>query len=238
MRLAALRCVPLALLLVMACGDPPRRQRGAGDDEDDLGGGSCTVGEMFCDGPSREQVCSFEPTTLSVYLEPFDCAPGATCLPFQDGSGQGRCKADFCDVCSVGERRCSPDRRALLRCERLPPFYCAEFVEELLCSDHAMWCRLPETEATPIAPLGYCVNACGGRGTPLAHHECDPVANVPCAVYVCSSEGDLEPDHAACVAGGLECASDEQCASCNCVGGTCVGEVTARCPDALQCIGK
>lgn len=187
----------------------------------------CNIGDVGCFDSTTEQRCQ-QGLGGAGQPQTYECAPATTCT---DGVGCEVCV----DQCIVGEYSCSANGNQVLECERLPPNNCAGFVPVRSCADSNMICVDSATSFND--PFQYCINECGGRGVALDHEVCDPAGTnePPCAVYVCSGQTSLALDHTACLAGGIPCIRDDQCASCDCLGGVCQGNNPAHCPEADGC---
>lgn len=200
----------------------------AGGPCDGGAGCQCEVDSRHCvpDAPGVEQVCVAGEAGAA--LEVRACEAGAACV---DGKG---CFA--CDhKCEAGEVACGPDDKTVLHCEETPGG-CLDFVAAVSCPSEGMAsCVLPEGGGALGDLKSYCVNECGGRGIPLAHKQCEPHDKLPCAVWACDTKtGALEPDHKGCLAGGLPCSEDAECASCSCQEGVCIGNMANACIPSCQ----
>lgn len=198
----------------------------------DVGAGACAceLGDRRCEEDGeRLAICVKGPDGAGQVM-PKKCA--AQCDPVAQG-----CAGEVCtsDLCSEGDRLCHPDLGQVLECQRLPPDNCAQFYPVVSCLESGMLCNEPSME--PAGALDYCVNECGGRGVVLAGEVCDPAPDIPCAVLICDGSDGLKPDHVACKGAGAACEIDNECASCQCDGGSCVGGATARCPGAAKVCG-
>lgn len=186
----------------------------------------CDVEDIGCRDDTTEQRCLPGLGTMG-HLETLPCPGNETCTA---GEGCGQCY----DTCVVGVLGCSSDGREVLECQRVTLDSCAYFIPVVSCAERGMICT--DSGVPTAEPSELCTNECGGMQV-LEHEVCEPAepGEPPCAVYVCNGQGQLQLDHIGCLAGGAQCQSDEQCASCRCSGGTCEGTTWARCPSASLC---
>lgn len=176
--------------------------------------------------PDVEEVCHARNGDAGAW-EPQPCGDGFSCL---EDEGCVPCPSK----CPAGAITCSPDAREVLECNPTQPSGCLDWVSVFVCPNAGLAsCELPPSNATVAEIKQYCLNECGGRGIPLTAAQCDLAPTLPCAFLVCNVDTHmLEPDHSACLGGGLTCQTDSDCASCTCQSNTCIGNTKRSCSKA------
>lgn len=187
--------------------------------DDDSGLCRCTLGARRCPeaGGSTEEVCLADGQTGLPGWASNDCGPG---------SCRGELGCVTCGSFSFGIYGCD----AMNRVVQCGPNSTGDVV--LDCPAEGMVaCSLPAPGDRAAAFEALCVNACGTRGVALDGAPCESAVDVPCALLVCTEAGTLTPDHSGCLGAGSSCEQAEQCASCSCQDGACVGDQAAPCTD-------
>jgi len=210
--------------------------KGESESCDPNGGGClCPPGAKRCiqQDPTQIQTCVSSGGKFQFQASP--------CPKFQYCKASDAACVSCLDECLVGDVECSEDKRFVKKCKKLGATDCkaAVWVLDFSCADKNMFCNKPSF--TPSSDLDFCVNECGGRGIVLQGSECSIDPNVSCSVLYCNAAtGQLEGDHAACLAAGTTCFADNQCASCNCtattsMSGVCIGNTIKPCPTQNPC---
>lgn len=208
-------CTPDVDLIFHDGAASPSCMGAAGCPCDDMGAKSCVSGdplvEVRCSvaingGPDANGVTEIVPCP-----ELSSCKEGSGCVP-------------CVNECAVaGERSCAVDAATVLLCE-VGPANCLVSTK-FDCSAAGMSaCVVPSLDVVVDEDGDYCVNECGGRNVPLSHKMCEKSDLLPCAFWMCDpTTAELVPDHSACLPSGSVCSANDQCVSCACSNGICVG---------------
>lgn len=196
---------------------------------------NCVQGTTRClpGDNAKEQVCTPD-TGGKNGFDTVGCEAGELCV-------NGGCEPCNCE-CLAGDIECAEDGDTVRVCQSNGSGTscggsCGIFQPNIKCSQLGManGC-VPPPPGTPAGKVEqFCLNECNTRGVPLDGELCAAVPGLLCAVLICNATGTgLVPDHTDCRDGGKPCGADEQCASCNCQNGQCLGSFVARCGPAIE----
>lgn len=189
---------------------------------------ACEIGTQVCDATGVLLGCVAEQSDAGQATTSFRSFPcDSTC-----GDDPIKCPACACKTpCQSEQWFCSADLQRVLRCVDKDGQKEFEVVRD--CAVDRMICEA--STATFGAVDTYCVNLCGGHKR-LSYDPCDRVvkndfAPAQCGVYVCDGSDAIKSVRKACSPGGWNCQTHQECNSCNCQNGKCMGSGPNLCPE-------